>query len=112
MLVKFFNVFNGSTPLKKEKKYWENGSIPWFTIDDLREQRFYISNTVQKITKKALDETSVKILPSQTVLLCCTASVGATAFSEIPLTTNQQFNGLVIKDDYKTNLLPKFLFCL
>ncbi len=104
------NVFNGSTPLKKEKKYWENGSIPWFTIDDLREQRFYISNTVQKITKKALEETTVKLLPKNSVLVCCTTSVGEIAFSEIELTTNQQFNGLVIKDEYKGQILPKYLF--
>jgi type I restriction enzyme M protein len=104
------NVFNGSTPSKKNEEYWVNGDFPWFTIEDLREQGYSIRYTNQKITKRALDETSVKILPPQTVLLCCTASVGETAISEIPLTTNQQFNGLVVKADYKTKLLPKFLF--
>ena len=104
------NVFNGSTPSKKNEEYWVNGDFPWFTIEDLREQGHSIRYTNQKITKRALDETSVKILPPETVLLCCTASVGETAISEIPLTTNQQFNGLVVKEDYRTKLLPKFLF--
>ena len=104
------DVVNGSTPSKKNDAYWKNGDFPWFTIEDLREQGYSIRDTNQKVTKRALDETSIKILPPQTVLLCCTASVGATAFSEIPLTTNQQFNGLTVKDDYKTRLLPKFLF--
>ena len=51
-------------------------------------------------------------MPRHTVLLCCTASVGEYAFSEIELTTNQQFNGLVIKDNFSQQLLPKYLFCI
>jgi type I restriction enzyme M protein len=104
------NVFNGSTPNRKNDEYWYDGDFPWFTIEDLREQGYLIRDTKQKITQKAIDETSVKILPPHTTLLCCTASVGATAFSEISLTTNQQFNGLVLKKEYETKLIPKFLY--
>jgi len=106
------DILNGSTPSKTNMNYWENGDIPWFTIDDLRRQGRVIRNTSQKITDKALSETSVKLLPEKTVLLCCTASVGEYAFAEIPLTTNQQFNGLIVKDGYSNKLLPKFLFYL
>ncbi len=42
--------------------------------------------------------------------MCCTASIGEYAITDIELTTNQQFNGLVIKKDYKAKLLPFFLF--
>ncbi|SJZ96215.1 N-6 DNA methylase [Anaerorhabdus furcosa] len=100
-------VFNGSTPSRTEKVYWEKGNIPWFTIDDVRTQGRIITYTNQHITEQAVTETSVKILPANTVLLCCTASVGEFAISKIELTTNQQFNGLVIKTK---NLLPEFLF--
>lgn len=106
------DILNGSTPSKTDMSYWENGDIPWFTIDDLRRQGRVIRNTSQKITDKALNETSVKLLPEKTVLLCCTASVGEYAFAEIPLTTNQQFNGLIVKDAYSNRLLSKFLFYL
>jgi type I restriction enzyme M protein len=106
------DILNGSTPSKTVEEFWINGTIPWFTIDDVRKQGRIIRNTDQKITDKALKETSVKLLPKNTVLLCCTASVGEYAFSEIELTTNQQFNGLVVKDGYKDRLLPKFLYFL
>ena len=33
-------------------------------------------------------------------------------FAEIELTTNQQFNGLIVKDNYSSRLLPKYLFHL
>ena len=99
-----------ATPSKKDPAFWENGSVPWFTIDDLRGQGFNIKSTKQAITQHALDTTSVKLLPKGSTLLCCTASVGACAYSEIPLTTNQQFNGLVIKSEHKSELNSKFLF--
>lgn len=106
------NIYNGSTPSKTNEEYWLNGQIPWFTVEDIRKNGRIILETTQKITEKALNETSVKLLPPETVLLCCTASVGEYAFTKIALTTNQQFNGLVVNDAYKDKLLPKFLFYL
>ncbi|MEG0835738.1 MAG: N-6 DNA methylase, partial [Christensenellaceae bacterium] len=67
-------IYNGSTPSRTENSYWENGNIPWFTIDDVRTQGRIITYTNQHITSQAVNETSVKILPKNTVLLCCTAS--------------------------------------
>ena len=105
-------VLNGSTPSRQNPCFWDNGTIPWFTIDDIRRNGRIIKETIQFITEKAVEETSIKLLPVNTVLLCCTASVGENAFTEIELTTNQQFNGLVVKDCYKLKLFPKFLFHL
>ena len=101
-------IFNGSTPLKSNKEYWDNGTINWFTIKDIRSQGRNIKSTEQKITSKALNECSIKLLPINTVLICCTASVGEWAFTEIEVTTNQQFNGMVIKN--KNQLFPKYLY--
>lgn len=98
-------IVNGSTPLRTNKDFWENGEFPWFTIDDIREQGRIITNTKQKVTKAAL--LKLRVLPIDTVLLCCTASVGEYAITKIELTTNQQFNGLVVKDRKKLD--PEFL---
>jgi type I restriction enzyme M protein len=106
------DIYNGSTPLKKEKTFWDGGSIPWFTVDDIRKSGRIISKTEKYITQKALNKTSITLLPKHSVLLCCTASVGEYAFTEIEVTTNQQFNGLVVKKTYEDKLLPKFLFLI
>ena len=101
-------IVNGSTPLRSKKEFWNNGDIEWFTIEDIREQGRKITRTKQKVTKAALKETSLRTLPPNSVLLCCTASIGEYAITEIPLATNQQFNGLVVKN--KLVLEPLFLF--
>jgi type I restriction enzyme M protein len=105
-------IYNGSTPSRKDSSFWKNGTIPWFTIDDIREQGREIFFTKQSITYKALSKTSVKLLPKNTVLLCCTASVGEYAYTNIELTTNQQFNGLVVNKKNKDRLYSKFLFVI
>lgn len=106
------NILNGSTPSKQDATYWDNGNIPWFTIEDVRNQGRVIRFTSKHITEKALNETSVKLLPPNTVLLCCTASVGEYAITEIPITTNQQFNGLIVKKEFQDKLNPRFLYHL
>ena len=101
------DITNGSTPLRTTKDFWENGTVNWFTIEDIRKFGREINQTTQFITEQALKKTSLKIVPINTVLLCCTASVGEYAITKIPLTMNQQFNGLILKTD---NVLPQYLF--
>ena len=100
----------GKTPLRSNPRFWRNGNVPWFTIDDLRVQGRDIRATEKCITEEA--SSSMRIIPSDTVLLCCTASIGACCLARIPLTTNQQFNALIVRD--KNALIAEYLyyFCL
>ncbi|MDB7623352.1 restriction endonuclease subunit S [Enterococcus lactis] len=104
------NVINGFTPSKSNPKFWSNGTIPWFTIADVRSQGRFINFTEQSITEQAISKSSDRIIPKDSILLCCTASVGEYAYTNIPLTTNQQFNGLVIKDEYKKLVYPMYIY--
>ena len=103
------NIVNGFTPNRSNPDFWEGG-IPWFTIDDVREQGRFISHTKQSITEKALSKNTQRIVPPDTVLLCCTASVGEYAYTKIPLTTNQQFNALVVRDEFQPLLYSLYLY--
>ena len=106
------DVINGSTPSKTNSRYWDEKHVPWFTITDIRKIGRRITSTQQYVSHDALRDTSLRLLPAKSVLLCCTASVGEYAIAEIPLTTNQQFNGLVIKRPFVKQLEPDFLFVL
>ena len=110
MLGDVCEVVCGKTPLRSNPRFWRNGNVPWFTIDDLRVQGRDIRATEKCITEEA--SSSMRIIPSDTVLLCCTASIGACCLARIPLTTNQQFNALIVRD--KNALIAEYLyyFCL
>ena len=105
-----FNIVNGFTPLKRNLEFWSNGDIPWFTIEDVRRQGRFIYSTEKFITQKALTKNTERVVPPDTVLLCCTASVGEYAYTKIPLTTNQQFNAFVVKKDYQNYIYPLYVF--
>ncbi len=105
-----FNIINGFTPLKSNPEFWDNGDIPWFTINDVHNQGRFISHTEKAISKKALSKNSERIVPSDSVLLCCTASIGEYAYTRIPLTTNQQFNALVVKPEFSNAVYPLYVF--
>ena len=103
------NIINGFTPSRSNPDFW-NGSIPWFTIDDIRRQGRSISHTAQYITNKALSKGTQRLIPPETVLLCCTASVGEYAYTKIALTTNQQFNALVIQEENTHLIWSMYLY--
>lgn len=96
----------GATPLRTNDAFWTNGNIPWFTIDDIREQGKYITFTNQMITEAAKEK--LFTFPKGTIMLCCTASLGACSIAKIELTSNQQFNGLMIKN--REELLEEYLY--
>ena len=104
------NIRNGFTPSRTESKFWINGTIPWFTVEDINSQGKIIKTTKQYITELAT--TRERIVPANSLLLCCTASVGIFAKNTIALTTNQQFNGLTIKLDYTNMLSMDYLFAI
>ena len=102
------SIVNGFTPLRSESKFWDCGTINWFTVEDIKSQGEMIYSTKQKITDEATSKE--RIVRAGSVLLCCTASVGQCALAKINLTTNQQFNALTVKDVNRSILTDNYLF--
>ena len=49
-----FHVKNGYTPSKSNKEFWEHGTVPWFRMDDIRENGQVLSQSLQNITEDAV----------------------------------------------------------
>lgn len=89
---------SGSTPNRLNKDYY-NGNIPWIKTGDLNDG--YITHIPEYITEKALNETSVKLNPTGSVLIAMYgATIGKIGILTFPATTNQAccacevFNGI------------------
>ena len=93
------DVRGGSTPSRTNSLFWDKGDVPWFTVEDIYSQGKYIRETKQHITKLATKKCFV--YPKDTVVICCTASIGECALAKIEMASNQQFNGMMIKDRNK-----------
>ena len=44
-----FELRNGYTPSKSIKEYWENGTIPWYRMEDIRAKGNILSEAFQYI---------------------------------------------------------------
>jgi type I restriction enzyme M protein len=98
-------IINGSTPSKKEGKYWDKKEVNWLTIPDFNDSSIYLRETSQFTTKQALSDNLLKVIPKNSVMLSCTATIGKVNINKIELTTNQQINSIICND----KIIPEYL---
>lgn len=95
---------SGATPRRGIKAYY-GGTIPWLKTGDLNNG--YITAIPEFITEKALNETSVKLNPSGSVLIAMYgATIGKIGILTFPATTNQACRACI---DYQP-VIQKYLF--
>jgi type I restriction enzyme S subunit len=84
---------SGGTPSRTNKNYY-SGDILWVKSGELKDN--YISDTEEKITEEAVDNSSAKLFPVGTVLIAMYgATVGKTAILRKVATTNQAVCGII-----------------
>ncbi|MCV3406688.1 restriction endonuclease subunit S [Campylobacter lari] len=89
-------ISSGGTPSRSKKEYWENGTIPWVKIKDIKEK--FISTTEEFITEDGLKNSSAKLFKKGTLLYSIFATLGEVAILDIDATTNQAIAGINIKE--------------
>jgi type I restriction enzyme, S subunit len=100
---------SGHTPSRKHPEYW-GGSIPWISIQDARDNDGErIDDTIEHVTQSGITNSSARILPTNTVCLSRTASVGYVVVMGRPMATSQDFVNWVCSPALDHNFL-KYLF--
>ena len=77
----------GSTPLKSNATYYENGSIPWLLVGDLNDG--HVGQAHHFITEHAIEECPLQINPAGSVLVAMYMSIGKAGILDIEAATNQ-----------------------
>ena len=91
-------IITGKTPSTVKEEYW-NGKIPFVTIPDMHNEVYtykverYLSNEGNKSQIK-------KLLPPNSIMVSCIATVGLVSINPEPSHTNQQINSIIIKNNY------------
>ncbi len=95
-----FEVLSGGTPKSNEDSYWI-GEVNWISLVDLPATDFItqIRNSERTITELGLKNSSAKMIPVNSVIVSTRATIGRVGINRIPLSTNQGFKNIVIKDD-------------
>ena len=103
-----FDIKNGYTPSKKNPEYWEGGNIPWFRMEDIRQNGRILNDSIQHVTN--LGVKSSGLFKCGSIMVATTATIGEHALIETDYLSNQQLTNLTIKDKYTESILPKYAF--
>lgn len=98
-------IVGGTTPSTLVPDYW-GGDINWVTPSDLGKlESSEIQTSSRKITRKALEETKLLILPVGTVVLSSRAPIGHLGIARIPFCTNQGCKSFIPSPKIETDYL-------
>ena len=98
---------SGTTPPRGNKRYWEPAEIPWVKTGEVAFAP--ITRTEETVSKLALAECSLPLLPPRTVLVAMYGqgkTRGQSAILEVPATTNQACFAILPNDTWT----PEFLY--
>jgi len=103
-----FELKNGYTPSKRNDKYWNNGTIPWFTLNDIRTNGRILYDAIQHVTEEGVK--GGKLVPKGSIIMSTTATIGEHALINVDALTNQQITSYTLKSSYSNKLDIKFAF--
>lgn len=109
-LGEIFNLQMGKTPDRHSPKFWNEGTEPWISISDLTKCNKYIENTAEKITATAVDESGIKIIPKNTVIMSFKLSIGKVAITPKEMYSNEAIMSFIDKGVLKIE--PVYLYYL
>ena len=88
-------IYSGGTPSTSNKAYWD-GDIDWVTPTDITKQNsVYINSSVRKISSLGLKNSSAKLIPKGSLLVCTRATIGEMAITAHEMSTNQGFKNII-----------------
>jgi type I restriction enzyme S subunit len=83
-----YNTSSGGTPSRKRPDYFEDGSVDWVKSQELLDG--FILSSEERITKEALENSSAKLFPANTVLVALYgATIGMLGILAREAATNQ-----------------------
>ena len=99
-------VITGTTPSTKVEEYW-GGNYPFVTPTDFSTSK-YVYKTERSVTKKGANKG--KIIPKDSVMVTCIASVGEVALASSECITNQQINSIICNQNANSHYIYYALF--
>src|SRR5688572_28859956 len=95
------DTIGGGTPSTKEKAYWQDGQVEWFTPTDFTKHNSLVQiGSSKKISEKGLQKSSAKLFPPKTIMMTSRATIGFFGIYNKAACTNQGFINILAKDEY------------
>lgn len=99
-LDEIFDLQMGKTPSRNNADYWTDGQYNWISIADLGTYQKYVEDTKEKISVIAVQESRMKSVPANTVIMSFKLSLGKTAITQEPVYTNEAIMAFIPTGKY------------
>jgi type I restriction enzyme S subunit len=103
------DVGNGSTPSRKDERYWNGGTIPWITSTKVHE--VVIRDADELVTEVARTECHLPLVPRHSIVVAITGqgkTLGNSAILELDTCINQHLACVHFKDESVRPLFALF----
>lgn len=97
-----FDIKNGYTPSKSNLSFWDNGTIPWFRMEDIRKNGHILSDSIQHVTPAAVKNAG--LFPAYSIIVATTATIGEHALIIVDSLANQRFAFLTKRKSFDNKL--------
>ena len=84
-----FDTRNGYTPSTNNPEFWDNGTLPWFKMEDIRDNGRILNDSILHITPKAIKGKG--LFKANSIILATSATIGEHALITVDHLSNQRF---------------------
>ncbi len=103
------DIIGGGTPSKSNPKFW-NGSIPWFTVKDMRTRR--PTDSVDHISEDAVNKSATNIIPKDTVIIATRIGLGKVIRVPFASAINQDLKALIASPEIDKGYLEYWIMSI
>ena len=103
-----FDLQMGKTPSRSNSTYWGTKDHKWISIADLSKTGKYISDTKEYLSEVAIEESGIRVIPANTVVMSFKLSIGKTAITAEDMYSNEAI--MAFHDRHVVEILPEYIF--
>ncbi len=103
-----FDLQMGKTPSRNNSEYWNTCDNKWISIGDLTQAGKYITDTKEYLSDTAVEDSGIKIIPANTVVMSFKLSIGKTAITSEDMYSNEAI--MAFHDKHVVDLMPEYIY--
>ncbi len=103
-----FDTRNGYTPSTSNNQFWDDGIIPWFKMEDIRDNGRILNDSNLHITTSAIKGKG--LFKANSIILATSATIGEHALITVEHLSNQRFTNFYPKECYLNIINMKFVY--
>ena len=107
-LGEIFDTRNGYTPSTSNSAFWDGGVIPWFKMEDIRDNGRILSDSNLHITPFAVKGKG--LFKANSIILATSATIGEHALITVEHLCNQRFTNFYPNKDYADKVNMKYFY--